>query len=322
MSFPNFSAAVEFAISNIKFGLVRSVHVRAYKFVGNKVPERLVRRLQLKGAATAMSRKVAIDDEVLTRLADNLQMLVDQPPHELRETMRGRELELLGARSCCLARLRRLSEAESAYKKFLDKTSSRFFLALPAGLVKDVKRMYAACLADGLSPSNQSKWIMEICRLALITPPVVRVTGGDLEAGNWISFLDVLFLPRDVTQGIVLNDNLVEIKLMSHTAIKDPRAGTAQAILGAAADGYIGAGIGAIAGQMSARSKSEYAVICKLADGQKFMLVLPEWIYHRFTFIAESSSANAVEDTKKCPYCAEIIKREALLCKHCRSELN
>lgn len=38
----------------------------------------------------------------------------------------------------------------------------------------------------------------------------------------------------------------------------------------------------------------------------------------------QTTDAMAIEDgtLRKCPYCAEIVKTEALICKHCHSELS
>ena len=36
---------------------------------------------------------------------------------------------------------------------------------------------------------------------------------------------------------------------------------------------------------------------------------------------AEMEARSLSEGNKKCPYCAELVKREAIICKHCKSEL-
>ena len=54
------------------------------------------------------------------------------------------------------------------------------------------------------------------------------------------------------------------------------------------------------------------------------ILLLPIALIHSLVVekdIAEMEARALSEGNKKCPYCAELVKREAIICKHCRSEL-
>ena len=54
------------------------------------------------------------------------------------------------------------------------------------------------------------------------------------------------------------------------------------------------------------------------------ILLLPIALIHSLVINKDSSEMEArslSEGNKKCPYCAELVKREAIICKHCKSEL-
>ena len=54
------------------------------------------------------------------------------------------------------------------------------------------------------------------------------------------------------------------------------------------------------------------------------ILLLPIALIHSLVMkkdSAEMESRSLLEGNKKCPYCAELVKREAIICKHCKSEL-
>ena len=54
------------------------------------------------------------------------------------------------------------------------------------------------------------------------------------------------------------------------------------------------------------------------------ILLLPIALIHSLVVekdIAEMEARALSEGNKKCPCCAELVKREAIICKHCRSEL-
>jgi hypothetical protein len=58
-----------------------------------------------------------------------------------------------------------------------------------------------------------------------------------------------------------------------------------------------------------------------------WIIGLPMYLTMRKPLITKSFgsgqiSVSASPDTKKCPYCAEIIKAEAIKCKHCGSDLS
>ena len=54
------------------------------------------------------------------------------------------------------------------------------------------------------------------------------------------------------------------------------------------------------------------------------ILLLPIALIHSLVIEkdnAEMEARSLSEGNKKCPYCAELVKREAIICKHCKSEL-
>ncbi|MDB2455457.1 hypothetical protein N9W76_04855 [Planktomarina temperata] len=54
------------------------------------------------------------------------------------------------------------------------------------------------------------------------------------------------------------------------------------------------------------------------------ILLLPIALIHSLVIEKDSAEMEArslSEGNKKCPYCAELVKREAIICKHCKSEL-
>jgi hypothetical protein len=54
------------------------------------------------------------------------------------------------------------------------------------------------------------------------------------------------------------------------------------------------------------------------------ILLLPIALIHSLLIEKDSAEMEAQalsEGNKKCPYCAELVKRDAIICKHCKSEL-
>ncbi len=54
------------------------------------------------------------------------------------------------------------------------------------------------------------------------------------------------------------------------------------------------------------------------------ILLLPIALIHSLVIEKDSAEIEARSlsaGNKKCPYCAELVKREAIICKHCKSEL-
>ncbi|MCF8124567.1 MAG: zinc ribbon domain-containing protein [Desulfarculaceae bacterium] len=66
-------------------------------------------------------------------------------------------------------------------------------------------------------------------------------------------------------------------------------------------------------------------IIAKSAKNRSFFgwfiygCLLP--IISQIHAICISKNISLTSDIKKCPYCGEIIKREATVCKHCRKEM-
>jgi hypothetical protein len=51
------------------------------------------------------------------------------------------------------------------------------------------------------------------------------------------------------------------------------------------------------------------------------LMLGPIAILHALALKGETRAAQGGQESKNCPYCAEIIKREAIVCKHCGRDL-
>ncbi|MCK6678245.1 zinc ribbon domain-containing protein [Enterobacter asburiae] len=85
---------------------------------------------------------------------------------------------------------------------------------------------------------------------------------------------------------------------------------------------FIGAIVLGVIPALIAHSKGRSFFAWWIYGALLFIVALVHSLVIRKDVVAEEKEMVAFEGMKKCPFCAELVKREAIKCKHCGSDIS